>query len=130
MKRSYSFLSLPAALVLLRVTVAGIFLAHAGVRVATGTIARFGGFLENKGFIYGNAIVWTITAFELIGGALMAAGYFTRWIATGFILMLIAGIFIIHIHEGWFNGEFGTGGCEYSVTLIAALIVIVAAGKK
>jgi putative oxidoreductase len=43
--------------------------------------------------------------------------------------MLSVGIVIIHMGEGWFNGEFGTGGCEYSVTLIAALIVIASSDK-
>ncbi|MCU0646409.1 MAG: hypothetical protein MUF00_00320, partial [Gemmatimonadaceae bacterium] len=41
--------SLPHALLLLRVTVAGLFLAHAVVRVLHGTIPQFGAFLSRAG---------------------------------------------------------------------------------
>jgi len=124
------FYNLTNAITLLRICVAGIFLAHATMRLATGTIERFGSFLESKGFAYGTATVWCITVFEVGAGLLMAAGYLTKWMASGFILLLIMGIVIIHIKEGWFNGEFGTGGCEYSVSLIAALIVIASSAHE
>jgi putative oxidoreductase len=86
--------------------------------------------LESKGFIAGVAIVWILTAFEIIGGLMMAIGYYTRWMAAGFILILLIGIVLIHAELGWFVGEHGTGGVEYSVVLIAALVVIAASAKK
>lgn len=125
MKR-FPFLSLPAAVVLLRVLVALIFMAHAVVRIANGTIPRFAGFLEGKGLPFGTLIVWLITAYEIAGGILLAAGRFIRILSAGFILLLLIGIVLIHAAQGWFVGEHGTGGCEYSVALIGALIVIAA----
>lgn len=128
LQKRYPFITLPAALVLLRICIAGLFLAHAVVRLVTGTVGRFGDFLNNRGWVYGLPLVWAITAFELAGGLLLLLGYATRWVATGFIVLLVMGIIIIHAREGWFNGEFGTGGCEYSVSLIAGLLVVASAG--
>jgi putative oxidoreductase len=128
--KKYPFLKLESSVVVLRITVALIFMIHAIVRIKTNTINQFGGFLDAKGFVYGNTIVWLITIFEIIGGATLILGYFRKWIVLGFIILLGAGIFIIHINEGWFNGEFGTGGCEYSVALIAALMVIASSDKQ
>ena len=99
------------------------------VRVTGGTVDRFGGFLTSKGFPYGTPIVWMITAYELAGGLLLALGYFTKWLSAGFIGILTIGIVIIHAEKGWFVGEHGEGGSEYSFILIIALIVIAAAER-
>jgi putative oxidoreductase len=127
--KKYPFLTLPSSIVLLRIVVAAMFMIHATTRIYTNTINQFGGFLETKGFPSGYIIVWIITIFEIAGGLALLLGYFKKWISLAFITMLSVGIVIIHMGEGWFNGEFGTGGCEYSVTLIAALIVIASSDK-
>jgi putative oxidoreductase len=126
----FPFLSLSATLVILRISVAFIFLAHSSVRVADSTVAQFGEFLENRGFPFGVVWVWGITAFEITGGLLLAFGYFTKILSAGFIFLLVAGIILIHASFGWFVGEHGTGGCEYSFILIAALIVIAASDQE
>ena len=36
------------------------------------------------------------------------------------------GIVLIHRHFGWFVGEHGTGGSEYSVALIVLLLIVIA----
>jgi putative oxidoreductase len=128
--KKFPFITFKQSLALLRVSVAGIFLAHAIVRIAGGTVRRFGGYLENKGFIFGNAVVWGITAYEIIGGLLLAAGYFIKWLSAGFILLLLIGVVLIHATQGWFVGEHGSGGMEYSFILIIALIVIAASDRK
>ncbi|RPD42017.1 DoxX family protein [Chitinophaga barathri] len=129
MTRPFPFLSQAQSLVLLRVCLAGIFLAHSIVRVSNGTIPRFAGYLENKGLPQGMALVWGITVFEVTGGVLLLLGYFTRIISAGFILMLIGGIILIHAEKGWFTGEHGSGGIEYSFVLIIAFLVTAAAKK-
>jgi putative oxidoreductase len=122
-------LSVPHALRLLRITIAGIFMAHAITRIANGTIPQFGGFMENSGFAAGEVWVWLITIFEIGGGALLLLGKWQRLIAYLFILLLLAGIVLIHAQLGWWVGEHGNGGMEYSVALIAGLLVL-AAEKK
>ncbi len=127
---AFPYLRLPQALVLLRVFTAVMFIAHAAVRVANGTIPRFAGFLEERGFVHGMAVVWAITVVELAGGALMIMNKYTRWAAAGFMCICVGGIVIIHAAKGWFVGEHGQGGVEYSLILLAACIVIAAADKK
>lgn len=126
----FPFISLEKSLIVLRVSVAFIFLSHAIVRIANSTIPQFGGFLESKGFPNGAAWVWVITAFEIFGGILLALGFFTKWLSLGFIVMLLVGIALIHASLGWFVGEHGTGGSEYSFILIMALLAIAASDKK
>jgi putative oxidoreductase len=123
------FLSLQHSIVVLRIGVAVIFLAHAIVRLIKGTIPQFGKFLDSKGLLIGETLVWSITAYEIIGGILLMLGYFTRWLSAGFIFILITGIILIHASLGWFVGEHGTGGSEYSVALILALLVLAAHDK-
>lgn len=126
----FPFLSLRIYAVALRVVTAGIFLAHAVVRLLNGTIPNFAEALRQKGFPLPVLIVWGITAFEVIGGTLLAIGWWTRYAALGFLGILLAGIAIIHYRLGWFVGEHGTGGCEYSVCLIFGLLVISAADAE
>lgn len=119
---------LSAALIALRVGTATLFMAHALVRVLKpGSIQQFGKALENIGLPQGVALVWTITVFELGAGLLMALGYRSRYMAAGFGGILVGGIILIHRHLGWFVGEHGSGGSEYSVALLLALLVIACA---
>jgi putative oxidoreductase len=124
---AYPFISLPHALIVLRVSVAILYMAHATVRVANGSVAQFGDFMEHAGFPHGIAWVWAITLYELIAGTSMALGRHVKWAATGLFTIAAVGIMIIHRHFGWFVGEHGTGGSEYSVCLMVALLVIAAA---
>jgi putative oxidoreductase len=126
----FSFLTTPQAIIILRIVTGLIFVAHAAVRVIGSTVDRFGGFLDTKGFAFGVLIVWILTVYEIAAGLLLALGIFTRWLALGFIIIIVTGIIIIHAANGWFVGEHGTGGMEYSIILIASLLVIAAADKK
>lgn len=125
--RTFPYLSLGQALITLRVATAGLFMAHAIVRLVNGTIPQFGAFLDSKGLPFGVPLVWMITGFEIVGGSLMALGIATRWLAAGFFGILAMGIVLIHWPNGWFVGEHGTGGSEYSVALMVSLVVIAAA---
>lgn len=126
----FPYTSLSTALIILRITTAIIFIAHAGVRIAVGSIPIFADFLESKGFVFGTVIVWLLTVYELVAGVLLAFSIFTRWVAAGFFVILTIGIIFIHAGHGWFVGEHGTGGMEYSILLMAVLLVIAASGKQ
>ncbi len=128
--RQFPFLSLPHALVVLRVAVAIFFMAHAVVRLVLDTIPGFGGFLTSRGFPFGLAIVWAITLFEIGGGVLLALGQKVRLLSIGFQAICWGGIVIIHAKLGWFVGEHGTGGMEYSLCLSVALLVLAAADRE
>jgi putative oxidoreductase len=121
------FVSLAHSLIVLRVATAIMFMAHAAVRAhSDAAIAGFGRFMASKGFPFPVGVVWGITAVELIGGALMIAGFYVRLVSAAFMAIAGMGIVLIHFQLGWFVGEHGTGGMEYSVLLMVALLVIAA----
>lgn len=122
--KHFPYLGQHTAVILLRAVVCIVFMVHAIVRISNNTIEQFADFLNNKGLVYGYILVWGLTFFEIAGGLLLAAGLFRRVLSFIFILILLAGIFLIHAELGWFVGEHGTGGMEYSMVLIAALLVI------
>jgi putative oxidoreductase len=127
--KKFPFISEGAALKLLRIFT-GLFLAaHGSIRLYAGTVNGFGEFLNSKGFMIGTAIAWFLTIFEIVGGLLMAAGYFTKLIAAVFIAELIMGIILVHAINGWFVVGYQSGGMEYSILLIISLLLIAAAPK-
>jgi putative oxidoreductase len=124
--KNFPFLSSSQSLLLFRITLPLFFVAHAVTRITNGTIDRFAGFLSTKGFFATTAMVWGITVYEIIGGIALVLGYYTKYLSLGFILMLVMGNIIIHYENGWWVGEHGEGGMEYSCALILGLIVIAA----
>ena len=116
---------LPPMLWLTRIAVAGFFTAHAVTRIVLGTIPQFTLFMDSQGFPAPEAWVWAITVTEIVAGVLLVAGRQVR-IAAGALLAIAAvGILLIHRHFGWFVGEHGTGGSEYSVALIVLLLIVI-----
>jgi putative oxidoreductase len=127
--KNFPFLSSSQSLLFFRIILPFFFVAHAVTRIANGTIERFAGYLSTKGFFATTAMVWGITVYEIIGGIALALGYYTKYLSLGFILMLIMGNIIIHYQNGWWVGEHGEGGMEYSCVLILGLIVIASTAK-
>ena len=124
--KRYPFVDPAGAQALLRVVVAVLFMAHAVVRIVNGSIPPFAGFLAREGWPFALALVWSVTAAEIVCGALLIAGCWVRWATAPLALIAAMGIVIIHWDRGWFVGEHGTGGMEYSVALLAALCVVAA----
>ena len=130
MLKAYPFISLGQALAVARVATALLFMTHAVARIALGTIPQFGKFMESVGFPQGVAVVWAITLVELVAGTLMILNRQVRYAATALFVIAATGIVLIHRHLGWFVGEHGTGGSEYSVALMLLLVVVAAADRR
>mgnify|MGYP001765283446 CR=1 FL=1 len=124
--RDYPWWPVGDAIRLLRYITALLFIAHASMRFIDDTIAGFGAFMEARGFVHGEAWVLAITAYELGAGTLLLLNRGVRWAASGLAVIVAVGIWLIHRHNGWFVGEHGTGGSEYSVALLAMLLVLAA----
>lgn len=127
----YPFVSLDRALALARIMTAVFFMAHAGVRIVNWTIPQFALFWENFGLTVsmGTVIVWAITLTELACGALLIVGRHVRLATIPLAAIAAGGIVLIHARLGWFVGEHGTGGSEYSVALLVLLLLIAAQDK-
>lgn len=128
--KNYPFLSLPQALAIMRVSTAILFMAHAVMRIVNGTIPQFGKFMTSLGFPFGETVVWLITIYEIIAGLLLISNRYVRIASSGLFAIAAVGIVLIHRNFGWFVGEHGTGGSEYSVALMVMLLVVAAADRK
>ncbi len=62
------------ALVGLRAVVALLLIAHGVARAVLGIVDDFGVFLTAVGFPLGTALAWAVTAAEIAGGSILAAG--------------------------------------------------------
>ena len=127
--QNVSWFSQDRALTLLRVVTPLLFMAHAAVRIAIGSIPRFGQFMETHGFPHGVICVWAITLAELGCGTLILLNRYVRFAIIPLLVIASVGIFLIHIKLGWFVGEHGVGGMEYSVALIVMLLVLAASDR-
>lgn len=112
-----------------RYSLALFFAAHAIVRIANNTIPQFGNFMGSLGFPYPIAWVWGITIVEIICATLLVIRQQVILACIGLSSIAIGGIVLIHFKLGWFVGEHGTGGMEYSVALII-ISLLVASGER
>lgn len=120
------WLTLSQAFWIARVATAVFFMAHAVGRIVLGTIPQFGQFMEGQGFPAGVWVVWVITIIELLAGLALIIRRWVRGAVVCLFAIAFGGIVLIHARIGWFVGEHGTGGSEYSVALIVLLILIAA----
>ena len=111
-------------LTLLRAGTATILIIHGIARAWLGIVDDFGVVLNTWGFPAGFALAWTITIVEIVGGALLAAGFFVRPLCGWFAFQLLMGIYLIHARVGWFTVGAGRNGMEFSVLLLLCLAVI------
>ncbi len=126
----FPFITVSQMLIIFRIVVALLLVAHGVMRLSAGTVNGFGEFLNSKGFLIGPAIAWFLTLFEIVGGLILAAGYFVKWIAAVFIIEIAMGIILVHAKNGWFVVGAQLNGVEYSVLLIFSLLLIAASGKR
>lgn len=115
------------ALILLRVTTALLFMAHATARIAYGTIPQFAKFMSSQGFPYPGYWVWAITLAELVSGTAMihrpacpreqrlSAGHRHRWYRPNPLAFRLVR-----------RRSMATGGSEYSIASIVMLLVVAA----
>jgi uncharacterized membrane protein YphA (DoxX/SURF4 family) len=125
--RSLRFPSLAQGEFVLRLSLALFFMIHAATRFTEANYFRdLGVGLSQLGMPFAYQLGLMATTTELVGGSLLIANRFARWVALGLFGITITGIRYIHLKLGWFVGEFGNGGAELSVLLCAICLVVAA----
>lgn len=109
---------------ILRIAMGIIFVTHGLARLYYGSVSDFGGFLNAQEFVIGLPLAWVITIGEIICGSLLALGRFVQYCVIFHAAVIVGGIFLVHIPEGWFVVGHGSGGVEYSLLILAVLIFI------
>jgi putative oxidoreductase len=108
----------PYAALVLRIALGVMFIAHAGLKYYVFTLAGTAQFFQSLGLpgILGYATFWA----ELIGGVLILAGVYSRWVSAALIPVLLGATWA-HAGNGWiFTAQ--NGGWEYPAFLAAAAL--------
>ena len=109
----------PYAALLLRVSLGVMFIAHALLKILVFTLPGTAQFFASVGFPAW--LAYAVVAAELIGGVLLIAGVYSRWVALALVPVLL-GAATVHWGNGWlFTAT--NGGWEYPVFLAAAALV-------
>ncbi len=109
----------PYAALLLRLSLGVMFIAHALLKLVVFTLPGTVKFFEMVG--YPGFLAYVVFSAELIGGALLVLGVYTRWVSLALIPILIGAV-LVHAPNGWvFSAP--NGGWEYPVFLAVASTV-------
>ncbi len=115
----------PYGLLLRRVTLGLLFLAHVGLKIFVFTPAGTAQFFESLGLP--GVLAYLTIAVELIGGVALILGIMTRVAALVLVPVLLGAIVTVHGPAGFFFTNAG-GGWEYLALWIVALVALALAG--
>jgi putative oxidoreductase len=110
----------PYAALLLRLTLGGLFLTHASLKIFVFTPAGTAQFFESIGLP--GALAYLTILVELVSAAALILGIQTRIASLAGCVILLGAIFTVHIHNGFFFNN-PNGGWEYPAFWIVALLV-------
>lgn len=112
----------PYAALLLRISLAILFLAHAGLKIFVFTPAGFFGSLGLPGWLAYVTIAW-----ELVGAVALILGIYARIVAIALIPILLGAIVTVHGAAGFFFNN-PNGGWEFPALWIVGLIALALIG--
>jgi putative oxidoreductase len=113
----------PLALLVLRIVIGAIMIAH-GYGKVFGGLSNVRNMVQHLGFP--GWMAYPLAGTEFFGGILIIAGLFTRCVAVAMLIDMSVAIWKIH----WHNGLKGPGGYEFplSVAAIAFALIFFGAG--
>lgn len=111
---------------ILRIAVAIILLTHSIPGMFNNGINNFGNlFLNQVGFApLGVVLAWAIKLSHVVCALLLLLNKYVKWASLITIVILIAGIILVHFKYGWFVVGGGRNGIEYNFLLICVLVAI------
>jgi putative oxidoreductase len=110
----------PYAALLLRLSLGGLFLAHAGLKLLVFTPAGTAKFFASVGLP--PALAYATIIAEVVGGIALILGVWTRVVAVALIPILLGAIATVHGQAGFFFNN-ANGGWEYPAFWVIALVV-------
>ena len=110
----------PYAILVLRISLGLLFLAHGCLKVFTFTLPGTAQFFESVGLP--GWMATPVAIIEIVGGLLLISGIYTRWVALSLFPILLVATFKVHGANGWLFTNKG-GGWEFTAFFAIACIV-------
>lgn len=111
----------PYAVLLLRVSLGLLFLAHFALKVFGFGVAGTVEFFQSLGLPA--LIAYGVLALELLGGIALIIGFYAPYVALPLALEMLGTIVTVHGANGWLFANEG-GGWEYPALWTVALIAL------
>ncbi|CAN5350768.1 hypothetical protein BH09BAC3_BH09BAC3_08820 [soil metagenome] len=112
---------------LLRLAVAVILIMHSVPGMFDGGVNNFGEhYLNQVGLApFGIPIAWAIKLSHLGAAVCLLLDQYVKWACLITIAILVVGIFMVHLKEGWYVVGGGRNGVEFNFLLIAVMISLI-----
>jgi len=109
---------------ILRLALGGMFVAHGLLKLLVFSLSGTAQFFAAAGFPAWSA--YPVTFIEIVGGVLMIAGLYSRWIAI-VTLPILLGAVSVHWANGWLFTN-AKGGWEYAAFLSMTAVALALLG--
>lgn len=114
---------------LLRFCVAAILVVHGLFGMLQDGLEGFGTYLDSQGFAsYGLLLAWILKVSHLLTAVSLMVKKWLIWTCSFTILILLFGIIMVHLPNGWFVVGGGFNGIEFNLLIISALFAIMFEG--
>lgn len=110
----------PYAIFMLRSSLGLLFLAHGLLKLLVFTLPFTSQFFDSLGLP--SFMAYFVTPMEIVGGLLLIAGLYTRWVALALFPILLVATLKVHAANGWLFTNKG-GGWEFPAFFAVATLV-------
>lgn len=112
------------ALLILRLVIGVIFIAHGGQKLLVFGIEGLQGAFAQMGIPAAGVIAPLVAIGELTGGIALVAGVLTRLVGVGLAVIMLGAILIAHAPAGFFAPD----GFEFPLVLLGGALALAVAG--
>ena len=112
---------------ILRITLAIVLIMHSVPGIFNNGINDFGNlYLNQVGFApVGLYLAWLIKLSHIAAAIALILDKYVKFAAIGTIIILVVGIFMVHLPDGWYVVGGGRNGVEFNVVLIAIFLSLI-----